>query len=145
MYKIGVNRDVKTEVFARDCKTAVDMPVLELSTERTPLTIYQDLLEVKYKVDKTALTGSNVWVEELNEIQICQVVKLLLPTEGDADGFEFVIAEDKRTLDMDITLSVNFGDGFQVPLSSGEKNEALTVAAEGLDEILREEGRDELP
>ena len=143
-YKVGVGRVVKTQVYARDCVTAIDKPVLDLTLEKNPLTMYQDLVSVKYKVDKTELSGSNIWVDELNEIQVCQVVQLVLPasTEG---GLDFVIAEDKRTLDIDITLEVNFGVGFQVPLSSGVQQDAIEVASEGLDEIMREEGSEELP
>jgi len=121
-YEIGINRVYETEIFTRDCSSPLTGIVIDLMAERKPKDDYTEFLSLKYSIDKTSITRSNIWNEATDQLQLCQVVHLVHPSE-DGSGPDFVIVEDKRTLDVDIDLSVNFNMGLVVELAPGPEEE----------------------
>lgn len=115
-YEIGINRVYETEIFTRDCSSPITGISLNLTTERKPKDIYTEFLSLKYSIDKASITRSNIWNEATDQLQLCQVVRLVHLDET-GSGPSFVIIEDTRILDIDINLSVNFNMGLVVDLA----------------------------
>lgn len=120
-YEIGINRVLDTEILATDCSTPILGITLDLTVELAPKTIYLDQLLLNYNFDKSKITGSNIWNEATNQLQMCQIVRLVLPSETGSEQPLFVIQEVKRTLDINFDFGANFGIGFDVNLSPGEE------------------------
>mmetsp|Transcript_9038 Transcript_9038/g.20404 ORF Transcript_9038/g.20404 Transcript_9038/m.20404 type:complete len:305 (+) Transcript_9038:232-1146(+) len=118
-YEIGINRVLETEILATDCLSPITGISLNSTIEREPKNGYLELLSLRYSIDKSMITGSNIWDAATDKLRFCQVVRLVFPSET-GSGPAWVILEDKRKLDVTINLKVNFGSiGFEVELSSG--------------------------
>lgn len=105
-YSIGKNRVYETDLLASDCETSITGINITLVDSTTPVDATTDLLTLTYDFNKTEISLSNIWNATTNQIEICQVVQLTIPSAGPSP--KMVIAEDKRTMDIDFDLSVNF-------------------------------------
>ena len=106
-YEIGINRAIQAELFAKDCSTPITgLAPPHLTTERSPKNDHQEFIKLKYDIDKGGILGSNIWNAERNKLLLCQVIRLVLPSEYGSNGPAFVITEDKHTLDVDFKLSL---------------------------------------
>lgn len=132
-YEIGINRIYSSEIYAHDCTSPITGMPLQLAAERKPKTMYADELRLQYKIDKGKVTGSNIWNEETEQLQLCQILSLVHPLE---DGSAWTITEDKRTLDVTINLNVGFGIDLQIELAPAESelSGANATGEVGIDE-----------
>lgn len=115
-YEMGINRNYQTQLLARDCRTPITPEnLLRLTAVRSPNNYRSETLTLNYSVDNSLIKSSNVWNDGENQLNMCQVVQLVLPDVA------FVIAEDRRNVDIGINLAGNFGGiAFDVELSPGE-------------------------
>ena len=106
-YKIAVTRDYETEILNSDCETKITgIDVLLTNAVRTDRNAAYDTLALSYDFDKSSITSSSIWDAESNQIEVCQIVRLIIP-QNDSDP-KMVITEDKRTLTMNFDLNVDF-------------------------------------
>lgn len=82
------------------------------------------LLSIALDVNKTEIVGSNIWNSETSMIELCNVVRLVTPPDG--NNTKLVIYEDVRVVNIDFDLSVNYTTG-ELGLAAG----AIGAAAGG--------------
>ena len=110
-YEIGKDRDFETILFAGDCETNISGIVITQTapaSARISKNVIHDSLSLSYTLDKSMITGSNIWnaTSASNQIELCQVVRLIIPADG--DDKKMVITEDNRKFTIDFDLSADF-------------------------------------
>ena len=145
-YEIGANQIYNTEIYTNDCTSSIEGIVLDLTSDREEILDdkQHELLRLKYNFDKGLLTSSNIWNTTSNQVQLCQIVELIYVDENTASD-PWVMTKDRRILDIDVNLSVDFtvgggsdGFGLEVQLSPGND----TSTAESTTAV-EEEGDDD--
>lgn len=129
-YEMGINRQYEIELLAFDCESPItgmmNRPLNLVNITSKVDTIENDneheLLTLQYDLDKSLLSGSNIWNTATNEVQLCQVVRLMYYPDNDEAGEEdepWIITQDKRPLSIYIDLSVGFTIGGDDDSSGG--------------------------
>ena len=114
-YEIGANQIYNTEIYTNDCVSSIEGIVLTLSSDREEIVGNDDnkryeLLRLKYNFDIGLLTSSNIWNATSYHVQLCQIVELVYVDENTASE-PWVMTRDRRTLDIDENLSIDFTVG----------------------------------
>ena len=102
-YSIGKNRVYESDLLAKDCVSSITGVGITMVPSRPPKDATRDLLSLAYSIDKSTIADSNIWNDTSNKIEVCQVVQLVVPSRP-----RMVITEDKRKLNIDLDLSVDF-------------------------------------
>lgn len=129
-YEMGINRQYEIELLAFDCESPItgmmNRPLNLVNITSKVDTIENDneheLLTLQYDLDKSLLSSSNIWNTATNEVQLCQVVRLMYYPDNDETGEEdepWIITQDKRTLNIYVDLSVGFTIGGDDDSSGG--------------------------
>jgi len=105
-YTIPNNRAYQTELLASDCVSSITGIDITLVDTTTAIDKRTDLLGLAYEFNKTKITSSNIWNATGNNIELCQVVQLVIPSSSPRP--KLVISEDKRVINIDFDLSVDF-------------------------------------
>ena len=108
-YSIATNRVYESELLASDCKsniTGIDIRMVPLRTPSRIGIIATDVLTLAYDFDKSGITNSNIWNDTASTLEVCQVLRLIIPSTRRRP--KMVITEDKRQLTIDFDLSVDF-------------------------------------
>ncbi len=106
-YSIGKDAVYESKLLSGDCASAISGIDIAMATSRTPEdAAARDLIRLAYGLDKSAIAGSNIWDGPSSTIEVCQVVRLVLPSDGTRP--KMVITEEKRKLNIDLNLSVGF-------------------------------------
>lgn len=111
-YLIPKNRPYETSILARDCKTPIHGIDVTLQAYRSGNSAETDLLILEYDLDKSAITGSNIWDSSLSELAVCHAVRLV--------SDYLTTMEDKRVFEISFGLSVAFT--IQTPLEQAVVN-----------------------
>jgi len=109
-YDISVDREFETILLQDNCESPIDdIGVVNLTkTTMYPKDEFHQTLVLSYDFNKTALAGSSIWNDATDQIEVCQIVRLIIPAEGPLP--KMVIIEDKRVL----TISFDLSAGFQI-------------------------------
>ena len=103
-YTIGKSREYATNLYAKDCTSAITGIEITKVEYTESYDSNNDLLMLKYDFNKTEITSSNIWNATSSKIEACQVVQLIISSNG------WVISEDIRVLDIDFDLTADFGN-----------------------------------
>jgi len=106
-FEIGKDRVVAAELLAKDCVD--NITGIDINVTAPVITPHNDThggLRLGYSLEKSMITGSNIWNATRNQIEFCQVVQLIVPANGTAPMM--VITQDKRKVVIDVDLSVDF-------------------------------------
>ena len=102
-----MDRDYETELFESDCETPIPTITITLTSDSTqPKTAFHNTLSLAYDIDRDEIVSSNIWNEETNTIEVCQVVRLFIPA-SDIDN-KMVIVFDERVMTLAVGMSANF-------------------------------------
>ena len=106
-YEISTGQHVVAKLYKKNCKTSIDPQDIIIESP-TPLITTIDgkpsnQLTITHDFNKSQIAMSTIWNEKDSNIELCQVVQL---KEGD-----MVITEDKRQVDIDFDLLVNYTVG----------------------------------
>jgi len=105
-YEIGKDRAHETSLYEKDCSTNITDITVNSTKSYTNKDLTHDTLTVKHSFDKSMIANSTIWNSTTSEIEICQVVRLIVPANGTDE--KMVISEDKRVVAIDFDLSVDF-------------------------------------
>lgn len=88
------------EIFEKDCTTPItDIDVTLTNTVTTPQDEIHTLLELSYNIDLDQIKGSNLWNDDISQLEMCQVVYLL---SADSVSGEMLVMQTNQTI---ITVS----------------------------------------
>ena len=99
-YEIGKDREYESDVLSKNCVEAITGTDLNMSPVRSPKNDTHDLLSLKFSLDKSQLSDSNIWNATTDKIELCQIVRMIFPA---VDSYpKMVITEDTQNLDIKI-------------------------------------------
>ena len=101
-YEFSANRAFETAIFKKDCEEEIDDLNVALTSNTWPKNEYYDSLSLTYDIDKAAIANSSLWNPATNMLELCQVVRLVIPEP------RMVIHTDKRVLSIKFDLSADF-------------------------------------
>ena len=110
-FLIGKARDYETVLLDKDCQANITGIGIITTAVDTPHNNTYDNLLVQHDVNTSSIVDSSVWNATSNELEVCQIVRLILPASQDNE--KMIIAEDIRqiTIGFDMTADFNITAG----------------------------------
>lgn len=107
-YLIGKDREYEALLKQKDCES--NITDINITHTDPPARIAKnstlDLLILAYDIPKDDIASSNIWNNETNKIELCQILNLIVPATDNTK--KMVITQDKREIDVNFDLSVGF-------------------------------------